>query len=65
MDASCKEKAEQLATEFASGATSIGELNALLRIMMKRGLETMLDSEMEHHLESKRHLGSEDAASSQ
>jgi transposase-like protein len=60
MDASYKEKAEQLATEFAAGATSIGELNALLRAMMKRGLETMLDAEMDHHLESERHVRSED-----
>jgi len=60
MDASYQEKAEQLATEFAAGATSIGELNALLRAMMKRGLETMLDAEMDHHLESERQVRSED-----
>jgi transposase-like protein len=58
MDASYKEKAEQLATEFAADASTIGELNALLRAMMKRGLETMLDSEMNHHLESERHVRS-------
>jgi transposase-like protein len=60
MDASYKEKAEQLATEFAAGATSIGELNDLLRAMMKRGLETMLNAEMDHHLESERQVRSED-----
>lgn len=60
MDASYKEKAEQLATEFAAGATSVGELNALLRAMMKRGLETMLDAEMDHHLQSERQVGSQD-----
>ena len=64
MDASYKEKAEQLATEFAAGATSIGELNALLRAMMKRGLETMLDAEMEHHLESERQVRSEEDSKS-
>jgi transposase-like protein len=64
MDASYQKKAEQLATEFAAGATSIGELNALLRAMMKRGLETMLDAEMEHHLESERHVRSEDDSKS-
>jgi transposase-like protein len=64
MDASLQEKAEQLATEFAAGATSVGELNALFRAMMKRGLETMLDAEMDHHLESERHLRSEDDSNS-
>lgn len=64
MDASYKEKAEQLATEFAADATSIGELNALLRAMMKRGLETMLDAEMDHHLESERQVRSEDDSKS-
>ena len=64
MDASYKEKAEQLATEFAAGATSIGKLNALLRAMMKRGLETMLDAEMDHHLESERQVRSEDGSQS-
>jgi hypothetical protein len=59
MDASYKEKAEQPTTEFAAGATAIGELNALLRKMMKRGLETMLDAEMDDHLESERHVRSE------
>ena len=60
MDASLKEKAEQLATEFAAGATSMAELNALLQTMMKRGLETMLDAEMDHHLDSERQVRSEE-----
>ena len=42
--------AEQLATEFATGASSMAELNALLQTMMKRRLETMLNAEMDHHL---------------
>ncbi len=50
MDAKLQERAEQLATEFATGASSMAELNALLQTMMKRGLETMLNAEMDHHL---------------
>lgn len=50
MDAKTKEQAEKLATEFARNATSLGELNALVKTMMKSGIETMLNSEMEHHL---------------
>jgi transposase-like protein len=63
MDANLQAKAEELATEFASGATSIGELNTLLRTMMKRGLETMLDAEMDHHLETERQVRSRDNTS--
>lgn len=65
MDAKLQAKAEDLATEFASGATSIGELNALLRTMMKRGLETMLDSEMDHHLKTERQVRSDTETSGQ
>ena len=50
MDAKLQERAEQLATEFATGASSMAELNALLQTMMKRGLETMLNAEMDYHL---------------
>lgn len=61
MDASLQEKAEQLAAEFASGASSVGELNTLLRAMMKKGLETMLDAEMDHHLEQERQMRSQES----
>lgn len=50
MDASFQSKAEQLAAEFAGQATTVDELNALLRAMMKSGLEQMLDTEMDVHL---------------
>jgi transposase-like protein len=50
MDASLQERAEQLASEFASQATTVEELNELLRAMMKSGLERMLDTEMDVHL---------------
>lgn len=64
MDASIQKKAEQLATELASDATSIADLNALCRAMMKKGLETMLDSEMKHHLEQEGQVRSEAGESS-
>ncbi len=50
MDASLQSRAEQLAAEFAGQATTVDELNALLRAMMKSGLEQMLDTEMDVHL---------------
>jgi transposase-like protein len=50
MDALLQSRAQELATEFASQATSIEELNELMRLMMKSGLERMLDTEMDVHL---------------
>jgi len=50
MDASFRERADKLANEFASQATTIDELNDLMRTMMKSGLERMLDTEMDVHL---------------
>src|SRR3990172_6723562 len=50
MDALLQSRAQQLATEFASQATTVEELNQLMRLMMKRGLERMLDTEMDVHL---------------
>jgi transposase-like protein len=50
MDASLQSRAEQLAAEFAGQATTVEELNGLIRLMMKRGLERMLDAEMDVHL---------------
>jgi len=50
MDASLQSRAEQLATEFATQATTAAELNELLRLMMKSGLERMLNAEMDVHL---------------
>ncbi|QDV81647.1 IS256 family transposase [Planctomycetes bacterium TBK1r] len=51
MDSKTKEQVEQLAAEFARNASSIGELNALVKTMMKSGIETMLNSELDHHLD--------------
>ncbi|MEZ6101692.1 MAG: IS256 family transposase [Pirellulaceae bacterium] len=50
MDEKLQARAEQLAQEFAGSATTIGELNQLMRLMMKSGLERMLDTEMDVHL---------------
>lgn len=50
MDAILQSRAEELAKEFASQATTVEELNGLLRLMMKSGLERMLDTEMDVHL---------------
>jgi putative transposase len=50
MDESLQSRAEGLALEFAKSATTIEELNQLLRRMMKSGLERMLDTEMDVHL---------------
>jgi len=50
MDASIRSRAEQLATEFAGQASTIEELNGLMRLMMKSALERMLNTEMDVHL---------------
>lgn len=50
MDAKMQSRAEELAAEFAGSATTIEELNELMRLMMKSGLERMLDTEMDVHL---------------
>jgi len=50
MDVSLQSRAEQLANEFAGQATTVKELNELMRLMMKSGLERMLNTEMDVHL---------------
>ncbi len=50
MDSVLQSRAQELATEFASQATTVDELNELMRLMMKSGLERMLDTEMNVHL---------------
>jgi len=50
MDASLQARAEQLAKEIASEATTAEDLNGLMRLMMKSALERMLDTEMDVHL---------------
>jgi putative transposase len=50
MDASLRSRAEQLASEFSSQATTAEELNGFMRLMMKSALERMLNTEMDVHL---------------
>jgi len=50
MDAFLRSRAEQLASEMAGQATTIQDLNGLMRLMMKSALERMLDTEMDVHL---------------
>ena len=50
MDATLTDKAEQLAREIASGATTLEDLNGLVKLLMKSALERMLDTEMDAHL---------------
>jgi transposase-like protein len=50
MDAILTTKAEQLAREMATQATTLDDLNGLMRTMLKSALERMLHTEMDHHL---------------
>ena len=50
MDASLRSRAEELASEMASQATTVEDLNGLMRLMMKSALERMLNTEMDVHL---------------
>ena len=50
MDASLQARAEQLASEMASQATTVEDLNGLMRLMLKSALERMLNTEMDVHL---------------
>ncbi|AMV26754.1 hypothetical protein VT84_20305 [Gemmata sp. SH-PL17] len=50
MDAIFKSQAEQLAREMATQATTLDDLNGLMRAMMKTALERMLNTEMDVHL---------------
>jgi putative transposase len=50
MDVTLQTRAEQLASEMASQARTIEDLNNLMRGMMKAALERMLNTEMDVHL---------------
>ena len=50
MEAILKKKTEELATEIAANATTVDELNGLMRTLMKSALERMLDTELDIHL---------------
>jgi putative transposase len=57
MDASLRSRAEQLAKEFSSQATTAEELNSFMRLMMKSALERMLNTELDVHLGRKGRAG--------
>jgi putative transposase len=50
MDVALQARAEQLAEEFASKASTMEDLNGLMRLMMKSAMERMLNTEMDVHL---------------
>ena len=50
MDASLRDRAEELASEIAGQAETAEDLNNLLRVMMKSAMERMLNTEMDVHL---------------
>ena len=50
MDAQLQARAAQLAGELASSAKTAGDVNDLLRLMMKSALEQMLSTELDVHL---------------
>jgi putative transposase len=54
MDANLTEKAARLATEIATQAKTLDDLNGLMKLMMKSALERMLDTELDVHLGRKR-----------
>ena len=64
MDAFLTDKAERLAREMASQATTLDDLNGLMRAMMKSALERMLHTEMDHHLKTRPARPAEDQGSS-
>ena len=50
MDASLRTRVEELPKEIAHQAKTAEDLNELLRLMMKSGIERMLNTEMDVHL---------------
>ncbi len=50
MDATLQSRAEQLASDMAGQATTIEDVNGLMRLMMKSAMEQILDTEMDVHL---------------
>ena len=50
MDATLMKKADELAEEFAGQATTLEELNEVMRALMKTALERMLTTELDSHL---------------
>ena len=49
MDATLSESTEELAKELSRNATTINELNEVMRLLMKSALERMLNTETHVH----------------
>jgi putative transposase len=58
MDAILTDKAHQLASEIATQAKTLEDLNGVIKLMMKSALERMLDTELDVHLGRKQLPGS-------
>ena len=54
MDATLKQRTQELASELATQSSTIEDLNVAMRELMKSALEKMLNTEMDVHLESTR-----------
>ena len=63
MDASVKKKSEELAKELALQATTIEDLNGVMRSLMKSALESMLNSELNAHLGRSVHVDEAESTS--
>jgi putative transposase len=50
MDATLTDKAERLAREVAMDAKTVGDVNGIVKLILKSALERMLDTEMDVHL---------------
>jgi len=57
MDATLAKKAQDLAAEVATQASTVEELNEVFRSLMKTALERMLNVELESHLRVERDEG--------
>jgi transposase-like protein len=64
MDAKLQTQAQQLAEDLAGQATTLEDLNGLMRSMLKTALERMLNTEMDVHL-GRRHQPEADLAVAQ
>ncbi len=54
MDATLKQRKQELASALAAQSSTIEDLNAAMRELMKSALEKMLSTELDVHLESTR-----------
>jgi transposase-like protein len=63
MDAKVLDRAEALAKEIAGQATTIEDLNGVMKALMKSALEQMLGSELSVHLKEERPTAGEGASS--